>query len=288
MVWDGIVAVDLFFAGMGALAFIFAVLFSWDGERGQKTKKFAMIAAFVCVALGAIILAVDAKAGIQHPLRFIHLFSNFGSVMTWGVVFISVFLLISFISIVLQMMKKKSPKWLELIGCLFALGVAGYTGVLLGSSQSYPLWNMMILPVAFFVSAAYCGLALTGIIGFFVEREELAAKKWLSPLCLALPVLQALCVCVLLGVTAASTGVAQAAGSASVSMLISGEWAVLFWAGLVVIGIVAPLVLEFMNRAALKKGEAKTWVLPAEFVCIMIGGFVLRFLVVMAAVPLIA
>lgn len=287
MVWDGVVAVDLFFAGMGAWAFVFSVVLGWGNERCRKLKTYGMVAAFVAVALGALILAVDAKAGIQDPLRFFYLFTNFGSVMTWGVLFISAFLLVCLVCVILRLRKRNASAWLEIVGCVLALCVAAYTGVLLGSSDSYPLWNIAVLPLLFLASAAYTGLALVGLIGWFVDREDLAASSLPGKLCLILPVAVAVLLAALLAVASSAAGSAAAAGAQSVAGLLTGDHAVLFWLGAVVVGIVAPLALEAWGAASRRSGKSDVaWRLPVEFVCILLGGFVLRYLVVVAALPI--
>ena len=157
MVWDGIVACDLFFAGLGAWAFVFTVLAGGRGAAARKVKLIGMGTAFVAVALGALILAVDARGGLLNPLRYLNLLGNFGSVMTWGVVLISLFLASAFACLVLLALRKDPPRALELVGSALGVGVSLYTGVLLSTAPAFPLWNLAVLPAAFAVSAAYTG-----------------------------------------------------------------------------------------------------------------------------------
>lgn len=288
MVWDGLVAVDLFFAGLGAWAFIFAVILGWGNTRCSKMKTLGMIIGLVAVALGALILMVDAKAGLHNPLRLFYLLTNFGSVMTWGVVFISLFLFVCFVCLIFRLRKKNAPKVLEVIGCVFALGVAAYTGVLLGASSSYPLWNLMVLPVLFLVSAAYCGLAAVSLCGFVFARDELIEAPALEKVYVLLPIAQAVLVTALLIVTNAATGSAAAAGASTVMSLLAGQNVPLFWLGAIVVGIVVPIGLEIFNLMVRKAGNVSpAWRIPVECVCILIGGFVLRYLVVVAALPIV-
>ena len=73
MVWDSIIAGYLFLAGLGAGAFILGALSSWSGKRNgvkpAKLKLAAFIIGPVAVAVGTLLLIVDAKAGAANPLR---------------------------------------------------------------------------------------------------------------------------------------------------------------------------------------------------------------------------
>ena len=100
---------------------------------------------------------------------------------------------------------------------------------------------------------------------------------------LALPLTEAVLIAVLLIATQAVGGSAAPAAAASVASLVGGSYAVAFWLGLVVVGLVVPFALELAMRskAELSKGAAP---LVAEC-CVLVGGFMLRYLVIMAALP---
>ena len=136
MVWDSIIAGYLFLAGLGAGAFILGALSSWSGKRSgvkpAKLKLAAFIIGPVAVAVGTLLLIVDAKAGAANPLRLFFLVSNLQSVMSWGVIILCLFLLVSVIDLVLLIVKKSTPAILDGIGLVLAVCVAAYTGILLG------------------------------------------------------------------------------------------------------------------------------------------------------------
>lgn len=286
MVWDGIVALDLFCAGLGAWTFVFTVLAASRDEAARKAKLVGVGVAFVAVALGALILAVDARGGLLHPLRYFNLLGNFGSVMTWGVVLISLFLVVAFVCIVMLVMKKNPPRALELIGAVLGVGVSLYTGVLLSTAPAFPLWSLTVLPAAFLVSAAYTGYAAYSLVDRFVGSEEQAAPSWLNKVGIALPVLEALLVVALVVVVSNIQGSAAFAATASVANLLSGPYALAFWGGIVGVGLVVPLALAVVRA---KQGdEAASWMGAVEWACILVGGLVFRYVIVMAAVPLFA
>lgn len=281
MVWDAIIAIYLFLAGLGAGAFALGALTNWAKTPAPTMKKVAFIVAPVAVAVGTLMLVVDAHAGLMNPLRFFGLVANLGSVMAWGVIILSAFLVVSIVDLIVLLVKKGTPKALDIVGAVLAVCVAAYTGVLLGDAGvAFPLWNMAVLPILFIVSAASTGIAVTLLITRLVAADEAAALPWLGKAGLVLPVLELALVIVLLAVAGMAGGSAGAAGAASVANLVSGPYAVAFWLGFVVIGLAVPFVLELMSH---RGSQSKALPMAGE-ACVLVGGFMLRYLVIMAAV----
>lgn len=285
MVWNGIIAGYLFLAGVGAGSFSFAAIAGWKDSQAVKLKAAGMIIGFLCVAIGTLMLVVDAKAGLLNPLRFIMLLTNFNSVMAWGTVILSVFLLVAFVEIVLLLKTKATPKWLDVVGMALAVCVAAYTGVLLSASPAYPLWNFPVLPVLFLISATATGFAACELAGYVLDRQALERVELAPWVAVALPAAEAIVVVVLLVLTGSAAGVSAEAGAATVAALVSGSYAVAFWLGFVALGLVVPLCVSV--TALVKKWQANA-ALAASWACILVGGFMLRYLVVMAAVPIVA
>ena len=167
-----------------------------------------------------------------------------------GVVLLSAFLLVGVVELALQWKTKKTPKWLDVVGVLLAVGVAGYTVMLLGDAHlAFPLWNQMVLPLLFLVSAASAGFAAVVLAGHALHAPELEQLRFTHTTGLVLPVLEAVLIAVLLMMAQAADGSAAAAGAASVAALTSGAYAAPFWLGLVVVGLACPFALELAMRA---------------------------------------
>lgn len=285
MIWDWIIALYLFLAGMGAGAFVLGTIAGRKCPDASKVKLAGLVIAPVAVGVGTLMLMVDARAGLMNPLRFFGLLANPSSIMMWGVVLLSAFLLVGVVELALQWKTKKTPKWLDVVGVLLAVGVAGYTGMLLGDAHvAFPLWNQMVLPLLFLVSAASAGFAAVVLAGHALHAPELEQLRFTHTTGLVLPVLEAVLIAVLLMMAQAADGSAAAAGAASVAALTSGAYAAPFWLGLVVVGLACPFALELAMRA---KPELAAG--PAAYVaecCVLVGGFMLRFLVIYAAVAL--
>ena len=285
-VWGAPIAWYLFLAGLGAGAYITSAFLRWRHPEACGMRLAGHVIAPIAVAIGLVLLMVDAEAGLHNPLRFALLLSNFGSVMTWGVVFLSVFMAAALITAALDLMKKKVPGWLEMAGAVVALCVAAYTGALLGVCNTYPLWNNALLPVLFTVSALSAGAASVLLAAVVRHADEFNKAGVLKKFHFCLPIIEMLLVASLCFITAFNS----TAGFESVASLVAGEWAVWFWLGLVFVGLILPTVLEtwllFFTSKEFEESRKAHWISFASDAGVLVGGFMLRYLVVMAAVPL--
>ncbi|MDR2197316.1 MAG: polysulfide reductase NrfD [Coriobacteriales bacterium] len=315
MIWGSIIAWYLFLAGLAAGAFATAALVSFK-DRGRKAfvkvQLVGRIVALLALAIGLFLLIFDAEAGFKNPLRFFYLLTNFASVMTWGVVILGVFGCVSLVTLLLSLLKKHVPYWLDGLGIAAAACTAAYTGVLIGVIKTYPLWNTALLPVLFLVSALSAGMAATFILSALIAPRELEGLGILKKLHFALLPTELLLLVALLYVASSTAPAAQA----SVERLVSGDLALTFWLGLVVAGLIVPLFSGGIGigaggnpggrgsdtdgadgaRASGRggaggggRGRTSSGIRTMEAagdVGVLVGGFLLRYLIIVAAVPL--
>lgn len=297
-VWGAEIAWYLFLAGLGAGAFAFSAFVAHRYPEAVKTRRFARFAAPIVVLIGLVLLMVDAKAGFQHPLRFALLLHNPTSVMTWGVIFLACFLVVSLVVALLEILRKPVWSWLSSVGVVLSFCVAAYTGVLLGVLNAFPLWNNGVLPILFVVSAYSTGAALVMIGAQIFEPQLAEGMRSLKGVHWGLVLTEVVLVAALLFVTA----YANAVTNTTVMNIVAGSWAPLFWIGFVGIGLVLPLAVEgwelFGHRHATMSiaGVGSVEVdMPATAasrvlaICteaaVLVGGFLLRYIVVLAALP---
>jgi formate-dependent nitrite reductase membrane component NrfD len=285
-VWGGIIAWYLFLAGLGGGAFVFSALLGWKFPKLAKMRRYALIIAPVVVIIGLILLMLDAEGGLKNPLRFALLLTNFGSVMTWGVVFLAGFVIVALIALLLDFKKYVIPTWLNVIGVIFAICVALYTGALLGVCKGFPLWNTALLPILFLVSALSAGGAIVLLAGAILAPEEFHQIKSLKKAHFVLPLIELLLLAALLFITFFNS----TAGASSVLSLISGSYAIAFWVGLVGLGLVLHVIVEtkllFFSSDEVEEGAAARYTSAAMGIFVLVGGFLLRLLVVVAALPI--
>ena len=280
MVWGPMIAIYLFLAGAAAGAYLTASFISFKHTSDVTMRKFGRIVVPVLLGIGLLMLMLDAEAGLKNPLRFFGLVNNPGSVMTIGVYIICVFMPISLVVAVLELLGKKVPRALDVVGDIGAICLAGYTGFLLGDSLGVPLWHNSVLPALFIVSALTSGMAIVALIGIFADKEEYEKMGFFRPVHIVLAVLEILLIVAML-VIASSKG---EAGAMSVQMITSGSLAVPFWLGVVAIGLLMPLVLDAISARRSSGGMAGEAVAQGG---VVVGGFLLRLVVVMAGVTMI-
>ena len=285
-IWNSLIAWYLFLAGLGAGAYITSSFLAWRHPDATSMRKIGHLIAPIAVAIGLVLLMFDAEAGLHNPLRFFYLLMNPGSVMMWGVVFLGLFMVVSIVTVILDFMKKKVPNWLAIVGVVLGVCVGAYTGALLGVAQTFPLWNNALLPVLFLVSAISSGAASVLFVSIFAHADEFNRVGVLKKFHFCLPIIELALVASLCFITAQT----NPAGAASVASMISGDWAVAFWLGLVFVGLVLPTILEirllFFSSKEFEESRPAHYISAFSDLGVMVGGFLLRLIVVMAAVPL--
>ena len=284
-IWGGIIAWYLFLAGLGGGAFVTSAFLHKFHPEAKKMRIAGHIIAPVVIAIGLILLIFDAEAGLLNPWRFIFLIMNLKSVMMWGVVFLVCFTLVSLIVVVLDWKKIETPAVLEIFGVIFAVCVAMYTGALLGVCKTFPLWNTAILPILFLVSAMSAGAASVLLVGALFFGDEFNKIVTLKKAHFILPLAEILLLAALLFITSYTSP----AGLASVMSLLTGKWAAFFWIGLAFIGLIIPAVIDawmlFFTSEEFEESRKAQLIAVGCSAGVLIGGYLLRYLVVVAALP---
>ena len=172
-------------------------------------------------------------------------------------------------------------------GVVFGVAVAMYTGALLGVCKTFPLWNNALLPILFLVSAVSTGMASVLVAAIIRHPEEFNRVGVLKKFHFCLPIIELVLIASLCFITAND---ASGAGAASVAKLIAGTYAPAFWVLLVIVGLVLPTVLEtrmlFFTSREFETSRKAHWISFASDVGVLVGGFVLRLLILRAALPI--
>lgn len=301
-VWGWQPALYLFLGGLGAGAFIAAmVAYFKNGQKKSSTVFASVCAAAVCLVVGLLLLLSELITPARGLMMW-QSFSNFSSWMTIGawVVFAAVIVFVlealclwdravAFVSKGNSSFGEAVPamaRVLGIVGCVLAFCVAAYTGILLMSAPGVPLWNTILLPCLFTVSALDTGIALVEVIAFVNRKKEgmgeatvlLLNRGVVALVVVELVVLAALLISMAMAPAGESHTAAVAAQSAA--LIFQGELAPWFWILVVALGLAVPLVASFVTLRA--SGEKPHIVGLAGAMGALIGGCALRFIIMLA------
>ena len=294
--WRVIIAIYLYLAGMGAGSFIIGTLLHWLGvtlnppfipsiEIFGYRLDFTRVPIFwgpIMVSIGAPFLIFDL--GIKR--RFMYACLNpRTSWVARGFLILSAFIVFGLVLLTksllpFEWLSTGFALWriLEVIAFVLALGTAIYTGILLKTTKSIPLWNTHLLPLLFLVSALSTGsmaiiLSTLGT-GFF--SHDAGALKVLMGGEQILAVIEGIILYLYLYRSYRATE----QGKDSVRLLLFGDKKLVFWGGIVLLGFIFPVILE--NISSLFHGNiALIFVSGLIMLC---GGFFLRLGVLAAGI----
>jgi protein NrfD len=179
------------------------------------------------------------------------------------------------------------------VNVVLGIGLGIYTGILLSTMVARPLWNSAILGPLFLVSGLSAAAAMIHVTASIVPRHPAprgflggALAALVQPLGATPPepktadslvkadlgfLVAELALIGLLFIGLLSSSASQAA---AVDLLMSGEYAMVFWSGVIAAGILLPLALQALQLAH----RMPHTIIPALLV--LAGGFALRWVMV--------
>lgn len=299
LTWGLPVIAYLFLAGTGAGAVtVSASVLLRGGGFGQSRDTVARYGALIGplpVMLGTFFIIFELGA----PFRVLNLFKLINlSPMSIGSWLLAVFIVLSLLYAATFVLPRgwawvhKARIPLAWICVPFGLGVAIYTGVLIGAMPARPFWNSPIIAFLFVLSALSAGVASIVLAMTLLRRpggdEELERDfdntayllTATDAIMLAGELLIIFLFIMFAHLTIGST-------KEAVKVILSGGPLVLaFWGLVVVLGIALPLLVELaivvprlLYRREFRFHKAIDFALP---VAILVGGFSLRYIVVVA------
>ncbi len=285
-VWHFPISLYLFLGGLAAGIIFFASLFTIlkKDKEVPTTVKGAMIVAVIAISIGLVALMYD----LTHLLYVWQLYMTvrIESPMSWGAWVLLIITILSFLW-VFSYSTEMFPKWdwkfdflkkfqayliknrrilaMILLPLSVILGV--YTGILLSAFNARPLWNTSILGPLFLTSGLSTGAA--AIILFSKSHFE---RRLLGKIDLALIALElALIIHFLMSMYAGSAVQIEA-----LDLLVGGEFTVMFFVFVVILGLIFPALLEGIELMGYKVPV----IIPALLV--LMGGLIFRMVMVEA------
>jgi formate-dependent nitrite reductase membrane component NrfD len=288
-VWGWEIPVYLFLGGMAAgTLFLSALLYGRAGARSRAARLLPFLTPVLLgVGMGALFLDLARKL---HVYRF-YLAFRWTSPMSWGawilLVVFPIAILFGLATLAdedLDAVSRKAPslaglvrggrdlarrhvRGLRMAAMVAAVGLGGYTGVLLSTLGARALWGSALLGPLFLVSGISSGAALGMLLPVSSEERSFLARADMHAIWLEV----ALIAFFLVGL---ATG--GAASRAAADLVLGGPYTAPFWALVVIAGLVVPATMELLER---RLHLAFAAVAPA---LVLAGGFALRWILVAA------
>ncbi len=292
--WQWFIVLYFFLGGLAGGCYFLAALIDLIGRPEERPlARLGYYSAFTCVVLSGIVLTLD----LGRPLRFWHMLieSNtyrpmfkYWSPMSIGAWALLVFGLFSFLSLLGALAEDDRIRWpalrtisarwpalrklrapsalgrvIAVLGAIFGIYVAGYTGVLLAVTNR-PIWSdTPLIGMLFVVSAASTSAALMILLAYRYggTMPGLANLHRMDDWVVALELLVLIAVMVSLG---------------PVFRAWLNAWGLLLLIAIVV-GMLVPLILSWRGRQLRQLNMATARVL------VLLGGFLLRVVIIFSS-----
>ena len=282
--WE--IAVYLFLGGLVAGMMIISGYFLFKGKQKEEnySSNTSPLISLILLSIGMFSLFLD----LDHKLYVWRMYLTFQitSPMSWGAwILILVYpaLIANMLIKVPEFITKKFPavnkisdsinsfapsaKIIGIVNMSLGAALGIYTGILLSSFGARPLWNSAILGLLFLISGLSTASAFIHLYSKNKEESVMLVKADNVFLITELLLITLFIIGLL-----SSTNVHQDA----VKIILNGTYAPAFWVFVVGIGIVIPFIIQSL---AVRNKIKHTPVAP---IMVIIGGLILRFVIVYA------
>ena len=304
LIWGMPVIGYLFLAGLGAGALVTSTSMLLRGGPEQHYFRFARYGAILSVPLAGIGVAMlilelgSFQTG--HWFRWINLYKVITlSPMSIGSWLLLLYFIFAAAYTLLFIMKgtshddnyqslRRKLAW----ACLpLGIGVAVYTGILLGAMPARPLWNSPILALLFLISSISTGIAAVLVIDWLMTllgRDKTSDTHHHTEACYLLASTDTLLISLEIAVILLFFMYAHLAvgdqKSAIAVFQSGGELASQFWFGVVALGLMLPVFIELyrvmprlLETGVYQHRGMAVFVVP---MLVLVGGFMLRYVIV--------
>jgi len=272
--WGWNIATYLFFGGLGGATVALGILGELRFKLGKWFGIGTSLLGLAILSFGLLWLVID----LINPLRFLLAFWVAGIGHSWiargMVVIMGSYVFGVLYAIAAFFGSSTFKKWMGYAAMFCGFGVTTYTGLLLNANVGIPFWHTPALPVLFTVSAISTGCALLMLILAAMKSHEADHFfHFVEGFDIFLISTELLIIFSYLDFAR----LGNAAVMKSAYLLLTNP---LFTVGFIVLGLISPLILEAF---ASTKPSARGVALVAS-IMVLIGGYLLRYLIVWAGV----
>jgi protein NrfD len=290
--WGWYIILYFFVGGIAGTVFMLVSLLRFFGSRATASPivRLGYYIAFVGVLLSGFLLTID----LSRPLRFWHMLveNHTGQPMfklwepmstgAWALLFFGLFAFLAALAALSEerpnnrLLQSAPVRWLRgpgpfafvaILGSIFGLYIAGYTGVLLAVTNR-PIWaDSHLLGLLFLVSAASTGPAALVLLGARRLRADPQSLSWLVGFDRNIIILELVVL------------IAFIVSLGSVARVFLDWWGLALLVGVFGVGIFLPLFLHSREREGAEKIESCVRIA----VLVLVGGFLLRIITILSS-----
>ncbi|UWG98232.1 polysulfide reductase NrfD [Dehalobacter sp. DCM] len=269
-------AVDFFFAGMGAAMLVIAGLADLLLGEGM-TSVLGNFVAPLCVCVGAGLLLLE----LPNPLKGWRVFMNPKAVICFGAYMMTLCIGAGLIyaSFGLPFLPWAgfviARKFFAVCCVIFGLIVATYPGILLGRNKARPFWTGVGMMTIFLLSSLVTGMSCFILSDLLLPAQNVDVMNVMPWLAAAVLAFQLLTWFGYMWVKLTGTTEREAIAA---KMWIDGKYAMAFKGGILFIGTFIPLVL-FLIAPYIVMADT---LLAIGGLCVLLGGLIMRNAVIFA------
>ena len=249
-------ALYFFLGGMGAAGYIIGVMASFVGGAWAPIASIGIWTGFPLICIAGVVLFM----GVGNPKNAYHAWKCPGtSWISRGVLLVSGFAGLSGLHLLILSVPSLAAisglsAVVGVIGSVFGLGVILYTAFLLAANRPVALWSTPLLPLAFLASAMYSGFLLVMLLATL--KGGLAMETPLKCLAYTTVLLALANLFIVISMIQGSHRTQEARESAQ--LILKGSLSTMFWWGVIVVGLLMPMVFEVINLAT-SGGTGAPW-----------------------------
>lgn len=251
-----------FFVELGAGMFLVASFF---GGLGTMVTGW-----LVCAVLGGGFHLLF----LGKPMRVWRMVISSGWKTSWisrGLIFVALFLALGLVHLGLTAWSR-SPAALLIATNIFAFLTVIYGGFAMNYVNGIPLWNTALLPILYVICGLWGGAEVS--LGIALAGGDIgtgmATEAWVRILLIGF--------LFLIPVYLMSVRYTSAAGEASIKYMVTGRWSPLFWFGVVILGMIIPLV-AIINVFVVGLETSPAILIYAAIICGLLGDLAMRYLI---------
>ena len=249
----------IYLGGIGGGLYIVSILVNWQ------------LGLLIAVGITAILKGGAHLLFLTRPMNFWRIFWRpQTSWISRGIYFVFLFIIFGLAYYFI------GGAILMVISIIFAIGLVSYTAFVLVASKPIAFWNSPLLPLLWISVSLASGVSLTETLHSFFPSQHLSNPELLKVSGPWLIGITALLILVyLVGNFFCSVGAKE-----SVLYLVKGQLAPLFYVGVVLLGILVPLLTLICVYFEIWPSST----LAVASICELVGAFILRYSILKAGI----